>query len=387
MVLAFLLLWASGAGLCAQDVWDGRVADGFAGGSGTEADPYLISNGAELAKLANDVNNVTFYDATYFRLTADIVLNENSENYAEWDTTAPKNEWTPIGNSSRKFGGIFDGNGHTVKGVYINDGSEYLGLFGNVLYGTIKNLQVAESFIKGSSSVGGVVGYMANGTLEGCFNSALEAIPALREEPVDLLFLDIQMPELSGLEFSKLLGEETRVIFTTAFDRYAVDSYRVNALDYLLKPISYADFLAAANKALRWYELTRDREESTPPAEGTAPGIAPAEPESIFVKSEYKLLQIELRKILYIEGLKDYVKIYVEGEPRPVLSLMSMKSLEEMLPPDRFVRVHRSFIVQPEKIKVIERNRIVFGKAYIPISDSYKQRFMEILERRSILPR
>ena len=223
--------------------------------------------------------------------------------------------------------------------------------------------------------------------LKGCFNSALEAIPALREEPVDLLFLDIQMPELSGLEFSKLLGEETRVIFTTAFDRYAVDSYRVNALDYLLKPISYADFLAAANKALRWHKLTRGRKESTPPAEGTAPGIAPTEPESIFVKSEYKLLQIELRKILYIEGLKDYVKIYVEGEPRPVLSLMSMKSLEEMLPPDRFVRVHRSFIVQPEKIKVIERNRIVFGKAYIPISDSYKQRFMEILERRSILPR
>lgn len=103
--------------------------------------------------------------------------------------------------------------------------------------------------------------------------------------------------------------------------------------------------------------------------------------------SEYKLLQIELRKILYIEGLKDYVKIFVEDEPRPVLSLMSMKSLEDMLPSDRFVRVHRSFIVQPEKIKVIERNRIVFGKEYIPISDNYKQHFLEMIERRSILPK
>ena len=200
--------------------------------------------------------------------------------------------------------------------------------------------------------------------LQGTYNSALDALSDLRDRPVDLLFLDIQMPELSGLEFSRILNADTRVIFTTAFDQYAVDSYRVNALDYLLKPISYPDFLASANKALRWYELLRkpvsseEKEESASIAERG--GM-----ESIFVKSEYKLLQIELRKILYIEGLKDYVKIFVEDEPRPVLSLMSMKSLEDMLPSDRFVRVHRSFIVQPEKIKVIERNRIVFGKEYI----------------------
>lgn len=222
--------------------------------------------------------------------------------------------------------------------------------------------------------------------LQGTYNSALDALSDLRDRPVDLLFLDIQMPELSGLEFSRILNADTRVIFTTAFDQYAVDSYRVNALDYLLKPISYPDFLASANKALRWYELLRkpvsseEKEESASIAERG--GM-----ESIFVKSEYKLLQIELRKILYIEGLKDYVKIFVEDEPRPVLSLMSMKSLEDMLPSDRFVRVHRSFIVQPEKIKVIERNRIVFGKEYIPISDNYKQHFLEMIERRSILPK
>ena len=212
--------------------------------------------------------------------------------------------------------------------------------------------------------------------LKGCYGSGLEALKALSQEPVDLLFLDIQMPELSGMELSRMLPEETRVIFTTAFEQYALDSYKVNALDYLLKPISYTDFLTAANKALKWYELSH--REATPANESR---------ESIFVKSEYKLIQIELRNILYIEGLKDYVKIYVEGETKPILSLMSMKNLEDMLPADRFVRVHRSFIVQPEKIKVIERGRIVFGKEYIPVSDNYKQRLQEAIERRSIWPK
>ena len=112
---------------------------------------------------------------------------------------------------------------------------------------------------------------------------------------------------------------------------------------------------------------------------------APIIPQSIFVKSEYKLIQIDLDKILYIEGLKDYVKIYIENEPHPVLSLMSLKSLEEQLPEQKFVRVHRSFIVHMGKIKVIERNRIVFGKTYIPISDSYKEQLIEQLNRRSII--
>ena len=209
--------------------------------------------------------------------------------------------------------------------------------------------------------------------LRGTYNSAVNALPALREEPVDLLFLDIQMPELSGLEFSQVLDPRIRVIFTTAFDQYAVDSYRVNALDYLLKPISYADFLASVNKAVAWFELLLKSSASDAPVD------------RIFVRSEYRLLQIELSRVLYIEGLKDYVKIYLEGEERPVLSLMSMKKLEEMLPADRFVRVHRSFIVHADKIKVIERNRIVFGKEYIPISENYKPHFLEVLERRAIL--
>lgn len=203
--------------------------------------------------------------------------------------------------------------------------------------------------------------------LKGKYNSALDAMQHIMEVPVNVLFLDIQMPELNGMEFSKLIPAETKIIFTTAFEQYAVDSYRVNALDYLLKPISYADFLKAAQKAFDWFSSCR--------------GMA----DRIFVKTEYKLIQIELSQILYIEGLKDYIKIYLEEDPHPILSLLSMKSVEEMLPANRFVRVHRSYIVQPQKIRVIERNRIIFGKNYIPISDNYKQKFFDFLAQHSIL--
>lgn len=204
--------------------------------------------------------------------------------------------------------------------------------------------------------------------LTGKYSSAVQALKEIPDKEIDLLFLDIQMPELNGLEFSRMIDEHTRIIFTTAFNQYAIDGYRVNALDYLLKPISYIDFLQAANKALQWFELIKKK---------------PEEKESFFVKSEYKLLQIQFDKILYIEGLKDYVKIYTEDSPKAILSLMSMKSIEELLPGSRFIRVHRSFIVQKSKIKIIERNRIVFGKNYIPISDSYKEGFQRFLNERS----
>ena len=204
--------------------------------------------------------------------------------------------------------------------------------------------------------------------LEGSFGSGTAAFESLHEHPVELLYCDIQMPELNGLEFSKMVDSGTRIVFTTAFDQYAIDGYKVNALDYLLKPISYVDFLQAANKAVQWFELLQQPKE---------------EIQSIFVKSEYKLVQIELSKILYIEGLKDYLKIYEEDSPKPILSLMSMKTMEELLPASRFMRVHRSYIVQKNKIRIIDRGRIVFGKNYIPISDSYKQAFQEFLDQRS----
>ena len=214
--------------------------------------------------------------------------------------------------------------------------------------------------------------------LVGKFENAIDAISTLENDPPQILFLDIQMPELNGLELSKIIKDKTKIVFTTAFQQYALDGFKVNALDYLLKPISYADFLQAANKALQWYEMADNKEEKEVEKKEE-------QKKSIFVKSDYKLIQIDLDKITHIEGLKDYVKIFVEGETYPILSLMSMKSLEEMLPKDRFIRVHRSYIVQPKKIKTIERNRIVFGKEYIPISDSYKEAFQNFLNKYSIL--
>ena len=205
----------------------------------------------------------------------------------------------------------------------------------------------------------------------GKYNNATDALHGLGETPVDLLFLDIQMPELNGLEMSKMVPETTRIVFTTAFDQYAVDGFRANALDYLLKPISYADFMEACNKALQWFQLVQQSEQQ--------PTMPMEEPRSIFVKSEYKLLQIDLDDIRYIEGLKDYVKIYTENSPHPILSLMNMKAIEQMLPASRFIRVHRSFIMQKSKIREIERNRIVFGDVYIPIGDSYKQAFQDFI--------
>ena len=212
--------------------------------------------------------------------------------------------------------------------------------------------------------------------LVGSYSSAVQAMQEMHDNPVDLIFLDIQMPELNGLDYSRMISPQTRVVFTTAFNQYALDGYKVNALDYLLKPISYPDFLLAANKAQAWFRLVEQSQQSEKKENQD-------EKLSIFVKSDYKLIRIELKNILYVEGLKDYVKIYEDNTGRPVISLMSMKAMEEMLPADRFMRVHRSYIVQKEKIRIIEHNRIVFGNTYIPIGDSYKQAFQDFLNKRS----
>lgn len=222
--------------------------------------------------------------------------------------------------------------------------------------------------------------------LVGKYSSAVATIKDIQEKNIDLLFLDIQMPELNGLEFCKMLPSSTRVVFTTAFSQYALDGYRVDALDYLLKPIAYIDFLESANKALRWFELLHKEEETTHTDTPASPATAEQEKpiDCIYVKSEYKLVQVELKDILYIEGLKDYIKIYTEKESRPILSLISMKMMEERLPAEQFIRVHRSFIVQKSKIRMIDRGRIVFGNFYIPISDTYKQEWQKFLNDRAL---
>lgn len=193
----------------------------------------------------------------------------------------------------------------------------------------------------------------------GKYNSAVMALNEINFRNIDLLFLDIQMPDLNGLELSRMLPQDTRIVFTTAFDQYALDGFKVNALDYLLKPINYNEFLTASRKALEWFELKHQANPSR-------------EEDFIYVKSDYKLVQIRLEDILYIEGLKDYLKIYTENDPRPVLTLISMKSMEERLPSPRFMRVHRSYIVQMNKVKTLDKGQIIFGKTRIPISDTYK---------------
>ncbi|MFI3316456.1 MAG: LytTR family DNA-binding domain-containing protein [Rikenellaceae bacterium] len=208
------------------------------------------------------------------------------------------------------------------------------------------------------------------------FSTAIEAASSEELAQADLLLLDIQMPTLTGLEFSRMVDARTRIIFTTAFNQYALDGYKVNALDYLLKPISYPDFLAATQKAVEWFKLKEQAQQSDIKQ--------PEEIDSIYVKSEYKLVRIELNKILYIEGLKDYVKFFVESEPKPIISLMNMKRVEEILPQDQFIRIHRSFTVRRDKIKVIERSHIIFPDQRVPIGESYKAQLQEYLKLRSI---
>jgi len=196
-------------------------------------------------------------------------------------------------------------------------------------------------------------------------NSAIAALEILETEDIDLIFSDIQMPNLSGMEFSKMIvNKGSKIIFTTAFEEFALESYKVNAIDYLVKPISYPEFLSAANKAKQQI-LNKPTTNND---------------DYIFVKSDYKLIKIDLKDLIYIEGLKDYVKYFTVHSEKPILSLKSMKSLEEELSGKNFMRVHRSFIVNLNKITTIERSRIIFGDKYIPVSEKYKENFQKFID-------
>ncbi|MYM12322.1 LytR/AlgR family response regulator transcription factor [Muribaculum intestinale] len=203
--------------------------------------------------------------------------------------------------------------------------------------------------------------------LAGSFGSAQEAVKTIIEESIDVIFLDINMPQLNGMEFARIVPPTCRIVFTTAYDKYAIEGFKVGALDFLLKPVSYEEFIGSANRALAWSDLCRRAEASD------------TSREYIMVKSEYRLVQIPVRDIIFIEGVKDYVKIYVDGEEKAIMTLMNMKTLERTLPSNIFLRVHRSYIINATKIRVIERNRILFGRHAIPVSDSYKQQFSDYI--------
>ena len=200
--------------------------------------------------------------------------------------------------------------------------------------------------------------------------SAFEAMEYLANNVIDLMFVDINMPDLNGMDFVKSLVEKPQIIFTTAYSEFAMDGFKVDALDYILKPISYAVFLKAATKAKTWFELNQKQADTVKTTT-----------DSIFVKSEYKLIRILLSEIKYIESSNEYIQIHLIND-EPITTLIRLKVIEEQLPKDKFMRVHRSFIVNLDKVKVIERNRIIFDRnIYIPVGDQYKDIFQAFIDK------
>jgi two-component system, LytTR family, response regulator LytT len=203
----------------------------------------------------------------------------------------------------------------------------------------------------------------------GGFDNPLSAMEYFGHHEVDLMILDIQMPDLLGTEFARMIQNGPKVIFATAFEKFALEGFKLDAVDYLLKPFGYEEFLTAAMKAKKLIELEQQKQSSVETND-----------QFLFIKSEYKIRRINFAEIMYIEGMKDYVKIFLRNEPNPILSINSLKVLEAKLPSSRFMRVHRSFIVNLSRIETIERFRIVFGKEYIPVSDQYKEVFQKFLD-------
>ena len=206
--------------------------------------------------------------------------------------------------------------------------------------------------------------------LAGSFNNPMEALVSLNNDPVDLVFLDIQMPQLSGVQFMQLLQNRAQVIITSAYQEYAIDGFEHNVIDYLLKPISFERFYKGVEKAYNQKNPTQKLNRSQE--------MLPETGGYIFVKVETKMVRVELDDILYIEGLKNYVSIYTKTQR--IVTLQVMKQLEEVLSPKRFVRVHRSYIVALDKITSIERQEIHIKDRIIPIGNTYQEHFFKLLE-------
>ena len=207
-------------------------------------------------------------------------------------------------------------------------------------------------------------------SLKGIYSSAVKAIKNLHEHPVDLLFLDIQMPELSGIEFANILSKDMKIIFTTAFSQYAIEGYKLNAVDYLIKPISYEDFLKSTDKAMEYFSHTERKSLYT-------------HDRFIFVKAGYKLQRISFDEILFIEAIKDYLYFHMKnGEV--IQTLMSIKKLYEALPQPEFLRTHRSFVVHMPEAPIIERFRIIFDDKILPISDNFKDDVQNYIDTHTV---
>ena len=214
--------------------------------------------------------------------------------------------------------------------------------------------------------------------LLGSFTDSVEAINAIKEQKPNLLFLDIQMPDLNGMELAHMIPTETRVIFTTAFKEYAFESYEVKALDFLLKPIRYNKFMVAVEKAKEWFAKSE-----SPVSQHPSP--ITNHPSAIFVRVDGELRNITISDIIYVNGMKDYVMFYLDSEPKPLITHLTMKAVEEMLPPEKFLRVHRSYIIAVDKIRKVDRNDCIYiGNEIIHVPDGYQDAFHKFLETRTI---
>ncbi|MBO7366401.1 MAG: response regulator transcription factor [Bacteroidales bacterium] len=213
--------------------------------------------------------------------------------------------------------------------------------------------------------------------LEASYTDPVIALSGIREKEPELVFLDIQMPDLNGMELSRMIPSGTRIIFTTAFKQFAFESYEVSALDFLLKPIRYLKFLEAAEKARKWFEMKEAAESS---AESRN-----AQKTSIFIKTEGNMLKVLLSDIKYIEGMRDYVLVHTKTRKQPYVTHITMKAVEEMLPEDSFMRVHRSYIVALSSITSVSgTNDILIGDNLIHVSDAYRERFENYLKGNSL---
>ncbi|GAB3657105.1 LytTR family DNA-binding domain-containing protein [Echinicola sediminis] len=214
-------------------------------------------------------------------------------------------------------------------------------------------------------------------TLEAKFENAIDALAHIHRHAVDLIFLDIQMPDLSGMELARVLesnksGSPTRIIFTTAYNQFAVEGYKVDALDYLLKPYSYEEFLKASTKAYQYFDTKNHQ---------TGSFVEKKQADYIFLKVEYQLVKVMLSDIVYVEGYKDYVKVHLKDKTNPLLSLNSLKNMEDILPENQFMRVHRSYIISLDHIISITRSTINIGNTTITVSDHYKESFLNFVNK------
>ena len=207
--------------------------------------------------------------------------------------------------------------------------------------------------------------------LRGQCQSTVEAKAIMDREPIDALFIDINMPDVNGMDFVKSLDTSPLVVFTTAYSDYAIEGYKVNAVDYLLKPFSMADFKKAAEKVQQQYNLRHQE-----------PVISQIDDDdSLFFKTEHRIVRIKIDDIRYIEGMSEYLKIHTEGRNKPVIVLLSMKKLEDRLPKSKFMRIHRSFIINLSKIQEVLKNRVVMDEeTNIPVGDLYKDAFNSYIE-------